>query len=395
MENNDFTNQKTTGRGHPRLALLWIVLGTALMSALLSVLGVALYLKSTGLLGLTEMLALIRAEYFYYDEETTGTDALLTAALRGVTGALGDTYATYYTEEEYAKQEQSDSGEYKGLGVVVTVPDETGSVLNRVYEQSNAYLAGIRSGDKLLIANGTSVGGLTLEETVALLYVDGSENTLVLSRDGETYTVTVCAGPVTVPAVAYEMLEGNIGYIYIDTFHGHAVEETEEALTALTEAGMTALVLDLRDNPGGSLSVVLDVADLFLEKGLLVTSVRSRSGRVTEYKTKKDVVYDGPLCVLVNGGSASASELFTGALKDYGRATVIGTRTYGKGIVQTTFDLAGTGGHVKFTTDAYYTPNGVCIHGEGIAPDIEVELDEDSGEDAQLQTALDILRTGS
>lgn len=405
MGKNDLTdekrNEKRTGRGIPRLALVAAICGTAVLTAILTVTGIGIWLKSTGILGVTEMAALIRGEYFYFDERVGETENLTTAALRGMTASLDDPYATYYTKEEYARQIQTDAGEYKGLGIVIYAPDETGSLIAAVYGGSAAENAGIRPGDILTVANGTATAGLSLDEVTALLLMDGSGNELTLMRDDGTYTVTVSADTVIVPVTEYEMLSDSIGYLHITGFKGHATDETKQAIAALTEQGMTKLVLDLRDDPGGSLPTVLEIADLFLEKGALITSVRSRNGREKNYTCERDPVFTGGMCVLVNESSASASELLTGALKDHGRAYIIGTQTYGKGIVQTTFSLPATEGHVKFTTDAYYTPAGVCIQGEGITPDETVELPDeyaagDAGllpreEDTQLAAALSYL----
>lgn len=398
MEQTEYEAGKTR-RYIPRAVLIPIIAGTALLTLLLTVLGIGIYLKANGILGLAEMAALIETEYFYYDDRVETGDNLTTAALRGMVSALGDPYARYYTAEEYARQLETDSSEYKGLGIVISGSDETGTPVIAVYPGSTAEAAGLRAGDVLTAINGTATANLTADEVTKLLNLDGTaENEIVYLREGVRGTVSVKAGTVVVPVVLSEMLTADTGYIRITGFRGQATDETKQAIASLREQGMEKLILDLRDNRGGSLPMVLDVADLFLDKGALITSVRSRSGRNVEYKCKKEPIFTGEMCVLVNGNSASASELLTGALKDYGRAHIVGTRTYGKGIVQTTYALPATDGHVKFTTDAYYTPGGVCIQDEGITPDEVVTLPDtwQTGtvdtlpreEDTQLEAAL-------
>ena len=246
--------------------------------------------------------------------------------------------------------------------------------------------------------NGTSCEGLSLQDAVALVKVnDGDVNTIVVRRGEQTITCTVTAREVHTPAVSYKMLDGNIGYIYLSEFHGICVEEMQTALSALREQGMQSLILDIRDNLGGSLSDVCDIADLFLPKDQVITSLRSRNGDEVVYRTDTDGL-DLPIVLLVNGYSASASELLAGALKDHDVAHLIGTKTYGKGIVQSYFYVQDTGGYIKITTQAYYTPSGVCVQEEGITPDEVVELSEEASGysirilpyalDTQLQAAV-------
>ena len=260
-----------------------------------------------------------------------------------------------------------------------------------------------RQAKQLTEINGVSYEGLDLSAFLSnVVAEDGAENTIKVLREGQELTFKIVAREVHSPSVAYRMLNETIGYIRISTFHGTCVEETETALSALREQGMTALVLDLRDNLGGSLYDALDIADFFLPKDHVITSLRSRSDAEQKFYTKTDGM-DIPTVLLVNGYSASASELVAGALKDYEAAYLIGTRTFGKGIVQSYFNIPQTNGMLKITTEAYYTPNGVCVHGEGIEPDEVVELPEDAQRysisvlpfelDTQLQAAIDYLET--
>ena len=351
---------------------------------------------------LAQMKETIQRAFFYYDESANSDEKLVDAALRGMLSSIDDDYAQYYTAEQYAEHLKSNSGEYRGIGIVIAAPDEIGSRIQRVYAGSPMAAAGAQQGDLVLSINGEPVAGLSLDNMLALFHTDETADVLLLSRNGETFEVSVVKDIINVPYVEYAMLEDGVGYIRLIGFAGHVVQETKDALANLTERGAEKLVLDLRDNPGGSLDDVLDVADLFLERGQLIVSIRSRIEETETYYAKTDAVWNGPVVVLINENSASASELLSGAMQDHARATVVGTQSFGKGIVQTYFQLPANKGWVKLTTDAYYTPNDICIHGVGITPDVVVELPEDyrgaalesltREQDTQLAAALDILK---
>ena len=351
---------------------------------------------------LAQMKETIQRAFFYYDESANSDEKLVDAALRGMLSSIDDDYAQYYTAEQYAEHLKSNSGEYRGIGIVIAAPDETGSRIQRVYAGSPMAAAGAQQGDLVLSINGEPVAGLSLDDMLALFHTDETADVLLLSRNGETFEVSVVKDIINVPYVEYALLEDGVGYIHLIGFAGHVVQETKDALANLTERGAEKLVLDLRDNPGGSLDDVLDVADLFLERGQLIVSIRSRIEETETYYAKTDAVWNGPVVVLINENSASASELLSGAMQDHARATVVGTQSFGKGIVQTYFQLPANKGWVKLTTDAYYTPNDICIHGVGITPDVVVGLPEEyrgaalesltREQDTQLAAALDILK---
>ena len=351
---------------------------------------------------LAQMKETIQRAFFYYDESANSDEKLVDAALRGMLSSIDDDYAQYYTAEQYAEHLKSNSGEYRGIGIVIAAPDETGSRIQRVYAGSPMAAAGAQQGDLVLSINGEPVAGLSLDDMLALFHTDETADVLLLSRNGETFEVSVVKDIINVPYVEYALLEDGVGYIHLIGFAGHVVQETKDALANLTEQGAEKLVLDLRDNPGGSLDDVLDVADLFLEHGQLIVSIRSRIEETETYYAKTDAVWNGPVVVLINENSASASELLSGAMQDHARATVVGTQSFGKGIVQTYFQLPANKGWVKLTTDAYYTPNDICIHGVGITPDVVVGLPEEyrgaalesltREQDTQLAAALDILK---
>ena len=248
---------------------------------------------------------------------------------------------------------------------------------------------------------------MTLEEMTDRIGGDnGTTVKITVVRDGETLDLDVMRGDVYVKRVYYTMLDNGMGYIYISSFTGDAKAEFEKALSELEGSGATALIIDLRDNPGGSLTTVIDMCDDMLPE-CVIASMAGKTTDPTEYFRSDAKMCELPFAVLVNGDSASASEIFAGAMQDNGRAKIIGTQTYGKGIVQTTFHLGEEHGWLKLTTDAYFTPNGTSLSGTGITPDIEVELPEElagmdmysiyteyMAEDAQLQAAIACLEAG-
>ena len=348
-----------------------------------------------------EVIGTVRSHFFFYSEETDRKIA--EGALKGVAAYLDDPYAHYYTAEEYASLQKTDSGNYVGLGIVLQMQEDD-CVITSVYENAPAALAGVMAQDILLSVNGTNTVDLELSEITPLFCCDeGAENVLVIRRGEEKLTLTVIAGEVYTPYVHARMLSGNIGYIHISGFHGKVVEETKEAVAALQEQGMDRLVLDLRDDPGGMLTDVRNVADIFLPADCVIATLRSRTDKEKVYKTRSEGL-SLPVAMIVNGGSASASELLAGAMHDNGAAVLFGTKTYGKGIVQTYYELQrGEFGAFKMTTEAYYTPAGICIQDEGITPDHIVEMPGNISysniyeltpeEDPQLRAAVDYLNT--
>jgi carboxyl-terminal processing protease len=344
---------------------------------------------------LREALDIIRENFYFYDKDN---DRLIESAIDGMTYSLDDIYSTYYTEEEYAALTKSNSGYYTGIGIVVRQLETGVFEIESVYPDTPAEDAGILEGDLLLAINDTAAEGLDLSTFLDAMHSeDGAENTLLLERNGERLSATVTAREIYAPTVSYRMQTDTIGYIYLSGFHGHCVDEVKDAIEELKEQGMQSLIFDVRDNPGGSLYDVCDIADLFLDKDLVITSLRSRTEKDEVFKTKA-AGHTFPMVLLVNGDSASASELLSGALQDHNRAHLIGTQTYGKGIVQSYIPVLATNGYIKITTEAYYTPNGVCIHGVGITPDEVVENPEEAshyligkipeGMDLQLSAAI-------
>lgn len=336
-------------------------------------------------------------EEYYYDEEFD-MDNLEEGVYEGMVAALGDVYADYYTEEELTELMQSTEGIYYGIGSYVTLDTDTQlPMLSGVFSGSPAEEAGLRDGDIIYMVNDEEVLGLTLDEAVSL--IKGPEGTIVhltIVREGETdyLEFDVERRKVESPTVEYEMLEDNIGYIRITEFDDVTVDQFTEALAVLKGSDMESLILDLRSNPGGNLNAVVDICDRILPEGLIVYT-EDKYGNREEYRCDGRHQLEVPLAVLINGGSASASEILAGAIKDYGIGTLVGTTTYGKGIVQQVVSLRD-GSAVKLTVSSYFTPKGNNIHGVGIEPDVEVELDAEKyyaeeSVDTQLEKAKEIL----
>ncbi|MDD6571973.1 MAG: S41 family peptidase [Thermoflexaceae bacterium] len=335
----------------------------------------------------------------YYLEEYD-EDEMLDGLLKGMLAAVGDPYTGYYDKESYSSLMESSQGVYYGIGVVVSQNIETGEVyVVNPYEDCPGFEAGIRPGDIIYSVGDVEVTGMDLNEVVAL--IRGAEGTTVdisVIHEGADVLsdLVVERRQIETHTVEYEVMENNIGYIQISEFDTITTEQFKNAMKELESCGIKGLIVDLRDNPGGSLDTVVDVLDEFLPKGIY-TYLVDKNGNRQNYKGAHAATYDYPMVVLVNENSASASELFTGAVHDYERATVVGTTTFGKGIVQQIFPLRDGSG-VKVTMAKYYTPNGVCIHKTGIEPDVVVELDEgeypstvEYEDDEQLQKAVEIL----
>lgn len=331
------------------------------------------------------------------DEET-----LVLGAIRGMMESLEDPYTFYYTTEEMRAADAESEGIYHGVGMSVQITDDGRIEIVRIYEESPAERAGLRTGDSIIEVDGQPVSGengKTLNEAVALIQgEDGTSVHIVVQRDGEQLGFDVVRAEVSISYVDYCLIGKDIGYVNISQFTGNDVTGFAEALDAFKAANVAGVVVDLRNNPGGLLDDVVKIADMVLPEGL-VTYVEDRQGNRQEEFSDAEY-WDIPMVVLVNDMSASASELFTAAFQDYQRGTVIGTQTFGKGIVQTLITFAEDGAGMQLTTASYYSPKGRSIHGEGVAPDVVVELDEDSvistlnpepQKDNQLSAALDEL----
>lgn len=329
----------------------------------------------------------------YLEEEDV--KAVQEGVYKGMVAALGDPYSVYFTKEEYDAFQESYTGEYCGIGASLLQNADTGLItIVKTFKGSPAQEAGLKTDDILYKVEGEEVTGEDLSEVVSK--VKGKEGTTVnitIMRDGEEMNLELVRKTISVPTVEYEMLDNKMGYIIISEFDEITTSQWTEAYEALKQQGMTSLIVDLRNNPGGGLTVVAEILDSILPEGMIVYH-EDKNGQREEYKSDEEHKIEVPLAVLVNGNSASASEIFAGAVKDYGIGTLIGTTTFGKGIVQQMVSL-GDGSAMKVTISKYYTPSGVCIHGTGIEPDIELEFDTEAYEkdesDNQLQKAIEVL----
>lgn len=338
---------------------------------------------------------LIAQTYLYSDD--IDPEVLQQWLIKGYVQGLGDPYSVYYDEEETKSLMESTSGEFGGIGVAITQNIDTMVItFNNVYKDSPAEKAGLKSGDILYKVDGKDVTGQDLDTVVAKIRGEKGttvEITVYRGSNLEECTCKVTRDIIEVITVAYEMKEDHIGYVAVSGFEQVTYHQFEEALQALNDQGMEKLIIDLRNNPGGNLSTVCDMLDLILPEGTIVYTEDKH--KVREVMTSDDEKQMNiPIVVLTNGNSASASEIFAGAIQDYKKGTLIGTTTFGKGIVQNIFSL-GDGTSLKLTTSEYFTPNGRNIHGIGIEPDIEVnyEYDEENPTaDNQLQAAIEHLK---
>lgn len=350
-----------------------------------------------------EMLKGLIDENFLFDYEEKD---LYDGSLKGMFANLGDPYTQYYTKEEFSKLMESIDGRYKGIGVLVQASKEGLIKVVQVFDDSPAKEAGMKAGDYITKVEGDEFTADQMEEAVALM--KGDEDTTVnitikrISDDkpeGEDIDLKVDRRDVRVDTVDESIKEVDgkkIGYIHIKSFDDVTKEDFDKSYKKLKDGGIEGLVLDLRNNPGGSLDVCLDIADKFLDEGTIVTTKDKKGNVVTEESDAE--MDDIPMTVLVNENSASASEILSGALKDRKRAKVIGQKTFGKGIVQKLFPL-NDGSGAKITISEYHTPSGAKINKVGVSPDIEATNDnpdleikeENLDKDSQYQKALEEL----
>lgn len=324
-------------------------------------------------------------------------EALEEGIYKGYIQGLEDPYSVYYNEEETKDLYETTEGEYSGIGAVLSRDLESGVItLVQIYEGSPAAKAGLKDNDILTKVGDIEVTGMDLSEVVT--YIKGEKGTdvdltVLRGEDAEEITVTATRDTVEAQTVKYEMLEGQTGYLSVSEFDSVTYAQYEEALNELTDQGMTGLIVDLRNNPGGNLNTVCEMLDLVLPKGTIVYT-EDKDGKRETATSDDEHQINVPMVVLVNGNSASASEIYAGAVQDYGIGKIVGTQTYGKGVVQQIFDL-GDGTSVKLTIAEYFTPNGRNIDGEGITPDVEVEYEADENNpeaDNQLEKALEVMK---
>lgn len=324
-------------------------------------------------------------ESFYFGDvdDETAKDNIYKAYL----SSYGDKYTMYYTADEYKALKESTNGKFYGIGAVCQLSGEGGVLLVDVYDNGAGYQAGLRSGDRVVNVDGRDITGMELSSAVALIKGDkGTSVTLEVIRGTERLTFSAVRDAVEAKTVSYTLLDNNIGYLSISQFEEVTTKQFKAAVEDLQSQGMKGLVIDIRNNPGGLLDTVVGMLKYMLPDGLIVYT-EDKQGNRKEYKGQDNDEFNLPLAVIVNGNSASASEIFAGAIQDYGKGTIIGTQTYGKGIVQTVKPLTD-GSAIKFTIAKYFTPKGQDIHGKGVTPDMVVEYDTDADVDTQLDAAI-------
>ena len=342
---------------------------------------------------LDEVRTTLQSSYY----EDLSDEDLVLGAIRGMASSIGDPYTFYYTPEELARANENNEGVYRGIGVLLqnTVDGEIEIV--RVFPETPAEAAGLRQGDLILAVDGTEVNGVdgrAYSEAVNMIRgVDGTEVTLTLLRGNSVQDVSVARGNVNVSYARYQMLPDQIGYISIDQFTGNASAVFHEAIESFRSQETRGLIIDLRNNPGGLLDQVVNIADELLPTGVIVY-IKGRDGSRQDFYSNEEM-YDVPLVVLVNDMSASASEILASAVQAFGRGTVMGENTYGKGIVQSLITYQEDKAGIQLTTSSYYDALDRCPHKVGVKPDIEVALEEetiplepDPGSDNQLAAAI-------
>jgi carboxyl-terminal processing protease len=323
---------------------------------------------------------------YYVDKDSINYELLSQSAIEGMLEYIDDKHSAYLDPEAFAEDAEDTAGSYSGIGILASVIEEK-FVVVRVYEGSPSEAAGIRAGDIIKAVDGITTEGMSFAELIARVRgEDGTSVTLqILHQDSSVVDVNIVRAEIDVPSVYSEMI-GTIAYIIIEQFSQDTDEELSKILKNITDAGATGIVLDLRDNLGGLLDTLINVASSFYSEGNILT-IKENDGSTRKYDVKKqDVTTDLPMVVLVNGFSASASEALSGALQDHGRALIAGTITYGKGSVNVMYELP-SGAGLYLTTARWFTPNGNMIEGIGITPDFVTDLTGDE----LLQWAIDYL----
>lgn len=340
-------------------------------------------------------------EYYYEDVEEGD---LQEGIYKGVVEGLDDPYSEYYTAEEYEEYIVDTTGNYAGIGATLNKDEDTGAVkVIKVFDNCPADKAGLKKGDIIISADGIEGKSMELDEFVS--HIRGSAGTsvqIVYSRDDKENTISINREEITIPSVSYKMLGDGVALIEISGFYTGTEKEFENAVEALKAEGMQSIIFDLRDNPGGLVDSVTEILDDILPEGTTVY-MEDKNGERTTYTSEGNSYMDYPMVVLTSENTASAAEIFAGAIRDFEYGTLVGEKTYGKGVVQSTFPMRD-GSAVKLTIARYFTPSGECIHEKGIDPDVEIEYeytgdenaDEyDYGADNQVQKAIEILKGGA
>lgn len=320
---------------------------------------------------------------------------LMTGIYKGLFSGTGDPYTTFLTADEYQGMLDSYSGEFEGIGVMMSVSASNNIEIISVVEDTPAQKAGIKDGDLIIAVDGVRYTGSQLQEaTNAMRGEKGTEVTLTISRNGVMSEYTIVRAPISEVSVTHKMLDNNIGYIRVNSFRENTADQFSDALSEIEKAGAAGLVVDIRSNGGGLVEEAVEIADMLMDAETIVY-LENGKGEKTYYKSEAGRTALNYV-VLVNGGSASSSEILVAGIQGNKEGTIVGTQTYGKGITQNTWKLR-SGCGVKITTAQYFGPNGEVIHKQGITPDVVVELQESDVQDGalvndrQLQEAVKLL----
>ncbi|NLM73057.1 MAG: S41 family peptidase [Clostridiaceae bacterium] len=335
----------------------------------------------------------------YYEQ--VDINEAFSMAIKGLSAGTGDPYTVYYTPEEMQQFMEKSSGNYVGIGISVHMDENQLLTVADIFPGSPAKEAGIKKNDKIIKVNNEDVTSIT-DADLIVKKIRGEEGTKVRitvyrPESRENIELELVRRSINIPYIASEVIEDNIGYIRIKQFDNDIAKDFENELNKLVSQGIKGLIIDLRDNPGGDYSQVVKIADMIVPKGLIVYTENRYKIRDEEFSDDREL--NMPLSILINGYSASASEILAACVQDYGKGTLVGKKTFGKGLVQAIDMGFPNGGGFKYTVARYFTPSGKCIHGEGVSPDIEVELDEKFNsvliedipreEDTQLQVAIE------
>lgn len=337
---------------------------------------------------------------YYLWKEDIDENKLQESAIAGYVEGLGDPYTEYISKDEMKEFTEEITGTFYGIGIYMTADNQKGIIVYYPIPESPAEKAGIKAGDIIKKVDGKEFGYEEFNEIAD--YIKGKEGTnvkLTIERDGEQMDLDITREKITTNPITTEILEGNIGYVKVPSFDDETADHFKEKVDGIIKEGAKSLIIDLRNNGGGILDESTKIADFFLEKGKTIITTKDNKDSQDVTKSKQDPIFDLPIVILSNKNTASASEILIGALKDNGRAKIIGKKTYGKGVIQTVITLADGSG-VKITTSEYYTPSGEAINKVGIKPDIEIELPDkvtniyaiDKKDDTQLQKAIEELK---
>ena len=346
------------------------------------------------------VMQIAQRDFLYEADEKV----MLEGALQGTLKALGDPYTQFLTKEEFESLMQDTEGSYEGIGVYITAGDDNKIIIVSPIEDTPAEKAGLKTGDKITRINGIEYSADQIDAAVKVMKGEpGTSVTLTIQRAASDGTqnvsdIVINREKIRIKTIKPAMLGDDIGYIRVTTFDMQTAKDFKAAYATLKNKGLKGLVIDLRFNPGGMISTTVEIADMFMGEGI-VTYTKTKAGEI-EYFKSDEKMEDIPIVILINEGSASASEIMAGAMKDTDRAVLIGNKTFGKGIVQKVQRFGNDGEGIKMTISEYFTPAGINIHGVGIEPDIEIQLPEDAEgygyefyeTDTQLQKAVEVLR---